>query len=70
MKMQMMESESHITFSICENSEIIRKSYYLETEIDGGYKLKCTKQRAKNSPNPTNTVLHLRVHLTKNPVFV
>ena len=61
--MQMMENESHITFSICENGEIIRKSYFMETGIDGAYKLKCTKHRAKNGPNPTNTVLHLRVHV-------
>lgn len=59
-KMQTMETESHINLSFIENGERVRKSYFLESE-NGHYRLKSTKYKSKPGTNSTDTVLHLRV---------
>lgn len=59
-KMQTMETESHINLSFIENGERVRKSYFLESE-NGHYRLKSTKHKSKPGTNSADTVLHIRV---------
>lgn len=59
-KMQTMETESHINLSFSENGERVRKSYFLESG-NGHYRLKSTKHKSKPGTNSTDTVLHIRV---------
>lgn len=60
MKMQTLETESHINLSFSENGEQVRKSYFLES-TDGHCRLKSTKHKSKPGTNSTDTVLHIRV---------
>lgn len=63
-KMQTLETESHINLSFIENGERVRKSYFLESE-NGHYRLKSTKHKSKPGTNSTVTVLHIRVKYWK-----
>lgn len=64
MKMQTLETESHINLSFSENDERVRKSYFLES-TDGHCRLKSTKHKSKPGTNSTDTVLHIRVKYWK-----
>lgn len=68
-KMQTMETESHINLSFSENGERVRKSYFLESE-NGHYRLKSTKHKSKPGTNSTDTVLHIRMFQNKHMMML